>query len=230
MKPRKTGYSFTLIELLVVIAIIAILAALLLPALGSAKKSAQGLQCLGNARQIMGATISYTDESSGYIPAIGVGLSANDARWCSVLGPLLAYSTKVFSCPSAPPNIKTMARINFALYGKPSYGMNAYLYLHPPLSTSGSYTDSSGAPAYLKLAQIRMPSVCVVYAETENPASGTINSQTLYPYSGGGASYGGAIGSRHRAGANFAYADGHADWRRVIDMAYKDKFFNPLGY
>jgi prepilin-type N-terminal cleavage/methylation domain-containing protein/prepilin-type processing-associated H-X9-DG protein len=64
-----TNKGFTLIELLVVIAIIAILAAMLLPALGGAKLRAQGIQCMNNTKQLMMAWRFYVEDNSDKVPS-----------------------------------------------------------------------------------------------------------------------------------------------------------------
>ena len=94
--PRAGGgrqAGFTLIELLVVIAIIAILAALLLPALAKAKTKAQGIACINNNKQLLTAWLMYIDDFNGTLPAnrgkAEIQAGANPDSW--VLG-VMSYN------------------------------------------------------------------------------------------------------------------------------------------
>lgn len=67
-RPQNTARGFTLIELLVVIAIIAILAAMILPALGKAKSKTQGAYCMNNGKQLMIAFQMYAQDNNDFFP------------------------------------------------------------------------------------------------------------------------------------------------------------------
>jgi prepilin-type N-terminal cleavage/methylation domain-containing protein/prepilin-type processing-associated H-X9-DG protein len=116
-------YAFTLVELLVVTAIIAVLSALLLPALAGAKERGKRAACLSNLRQIGLATTLYVDDFKAY-PRIWVN---STTRWMDLIKryvgkPAGELSSSVYLCPAN--------RLRIPLPYDPaifmSYGMNTY--------------------------------------------------------------------------------------------------------
>ena len=96
--PQRAG--FTLIELLVVMAIIAVLAGMLLPALGRARGRARQVHCLSNMRQIGVAMKMYADEHAARLPGPGHGLDAEKESWIESLGPYVARVAPLRICPA----------------------------------------------------------------------------------------------------------------------------------
>jgi len=122
MSHRKSTAAFTLIELLVAISIIALLMAILLPALGRARKQAQATRCLANLKQIGLAMHLYATDNNYLVPRAEVRpgvpqYEGIDMRWPVLFMPFVGggsvkydnyYEVKIYDCPSYPIKEQTL--------------------------------------------------------------------------------------------------------------------------
>lgn len=188
----RSGRGFTLVELLVVMAVIAILAAILLPALSQARARAQAIVCLNNTRQLGLAWQVYATEHSDGLP-YNLGMAGTSLRtplnWVNnvmtwdlssdntnratlthaSLGPFVSGNTSVYHCPSdnalsaAQRAAGWTARIR-------SYSMNALVGDAGDISINGFNTNAPDYTQFFKLAQILQPADIFVFLD-EHPDS-----------------------------------------------------------
>ena len=213
---RSAG--FTLIELLVVVAIIAILAAMLLPAMAQARDRARQTTCLSNLKQIGTALWMYVDDNNGWMP---VTYAYNQGMWVDVidrkyLGVTVYGGTNrstVFRCPQEKRNPYAASGYNL------TYSYN-----------QGCGSRAADAFSYLwavnyKISEVTTPSKCIwvteardygTYLNALNGGSGPVAYECGWYFGRGGGET--QFCAQHNKGGNYLWVDGHCSWEPVWNV------------
>ncbi len=206
---RTRSWSFTLIELLVVIAIIAILAALLLPALNRARLTARKIQCASVMKNYGYALTMYTNDNAGYLPAID---NTEGQYWIIALS---FYLDRNMS-DSIRYSISNIGKYLLPCPEKEKSNLFSYAY--------NGYLNSSvsGQPVWKKVGQLKNISSLPAFIDHSNRQVWNSAASSFDPNSGSS-----PIKYRHLNGANMLFVDGHVLWetQKTIRGEYPLKFF-----
>jgi prepilin-type N-terminal cleavage/methylation domain-containing protein/prepilin-type processing-associated H-X9-DG protein len=189
------GFGFTLIELLVVIAIVAVLAAILIPVVGEARRKALTVKSVSNVRELSNAALLHASTDNGRLPTT-TGSEGSETQWQEVLYPLIydGQEWPGFEPHATGENLKNTVfycpLLDGAGEGEPmrSYGWNIFL------------KDGEGMAPPLCLINVRTPGKTVMLASAKN-------SSGLSPMG----PQGGNASSRYGGQTIVAFIDGHVE-------------------
>lgn len=249
VEKRADRGAFTLIELLVVIAIIAILAAMLLPALSQAKKKAYQITCLNNQKQLALGFLMYAPDYNDVMPSdasrVATPITAPDmwvwwnggaAAFSASKSPILLLinaNTNILKCPMDVYSPRQASSVNNYPF---SYSCNGYARQNgantTPSGVASSWADVPNTFIPYKLGFIHRPSNKIMLAEEPSssidiptgwPATDYMDDGRWVPAAGSG--NGNTITTRHNKYGNANFADGHAQIVTAL-MACDTNYFD----